>query len=213
MKSNNPTVTAENEEKVEFEASVENLSDTADEKMFPERYVKKLREECSRYRNLHKSVQLEFDSFRETVPQALKEEHEKLTGEIAELKETLDEKIKEEEARRQEERVRKIEQMITDLAVEMDAISPKQVAVLLKDSVTIDDEGRVTAVEGKSSLKSIIENYLKNNTHLVKSKNAKKGAGASPYVNDTFAIEHLSSMTAKQYERNRDRILKSLTKS
>jgi hypothetical protein len=197
-------------------------------KEFPYNYVKKLRKECSRYRVALKNMR---QIYKDLPPESTKE-YENLKKAFAQQK-------KYEEEKKQKTKEQKTERLITKIAASFDAIAPSQVAALLNKIIDIDDGGRAFVVGensiapstkkrtaqpdtthkkanmdkpgGEKSVEKFVSDFLQNNLHLVRSKSKRKGANTNPYIKNMFSIEQISTMTAKQYEKNRDRILKSLT--
>jgi hypothetical protein len=184
----------------ELSETVASNDEFQEQKTFPLKYVEKLRRECSKYRTALKEMK---DIYEEFPPESV-EEYKKLNESLRakELESMEDMKLKKEG---------KVNDLITNLAMSYSAISPEQVATLLRNDIDIDDEGRAFLVSGRDiSVKDFIKDFLSSNLHLVRSK-SKRGANTSPSTSNMFSIEQISNMTAEQYERNRDRILKTIS--
>jgi len=192
-------------------------SEGEEEMLFKEEYVKKLRKECSKYRLALKDVQSELERYKNDMPLELRDDYTKAKEELGKLKEILSEKIRKEEKRAKGAKEKELELIIESIAASNSAVSPKQVADLLKDKVDLDESGEAYIVgqaEGDSAkADDYIKEFLRNNLHLVKTKSKKRGANSTPSSENLFTIEQISMMSAKQYERNRGRILKSLSQS
>ncbi|MFC1855023.1 hypothetical protein ACFL2A_00585 [Thermodesulfobacteriota bacterium] len=172
-------------------------------KTFPLEYVKKLRQECSRYRTALKELKEFYEEFS---PESV--------DEYKALKEASVLRDEEESKKVSEDKNSKISEVIMKAAKEMKAVSPMQVAALLKERVDIDEEGVAFVLGGDSkSVEEFVKGFLGENLHLVKSKSNRIGANTLPSAKNIFSLEQVSSMTAEQYSENRDRILKSLSKS
>ena len=199
-------------------------------KDFPNNYVIKLRKECSRYRIALKNVR---KTYKDLPPE--------LVDDYKNLKNSVEQQKKEEEKMKIKTKKQKIESLITDIASSLDAVAANQIAALLNKKIEIDDEGRAFVIietdkeainkkritqsdtaykkidpdkpGGALSVEKFIGDFLQDNLHLVRSKSKRKGANTSPYIKNMFSIEQISTMTPKQYEKNRDRILKSITQN
>jgi hypothetical protein len=199
MKENNTTKNQaeETEQKTQREESME------ESKMFPAKYVEKLRRECSRYRTALKDMQQTYEDF---PPERIEESKK--------LKEAFAKREKEEGKKKLELKAEKIDGLIESIAESSFAIAPKQVAALLRGGIDIDEEGRVFVADRDGlSVEEFVEEFLRNNLHLVRSKSKRRGANTNSSAVNMFSIEQVSKMTAEQYKRNRDRILKSLSQN
>ena len=191
----------EKEKKSEQEQEIKNEVKDENEKTFPLKYVEQLRRESSRYRTELKKMREQYGDF----PYENIEEFKK-------LKESLELQKREDEIRKAKLKAEQIDGALTSIAESLSAVAPKQVAALLNKHVDINDDGKAFVIDDSATnVETFVKSFLDKNLHFVKSKGNKRGANADSLTTNIFGFEQVSKMTAEQYERNRDRILKSLS--
>ncbi len=203
-------------------ADTENLTDETnhpndgdDKETFSLDYVKKLRKECSKYRLALKELKKDYEDF----PLQRLQEFKDYERQVGELNEIISQQKRAADEAGSRIRSQKVDELITKIAISFDAVAPMQVALLLKDKVDIDDDGRAYLISDTDSrpvdrnIEGYVKSFLQDNLHLVSSKSRRKGTNTSSHIANSISAGQVLAMTPKQYEQNRDRILKSIAKS